>query len=282
MEERRTIVLNNGVEIDRIGLGFWELRGQEASDVLLEAAKAGYRRIDTAMYYGNEEAVGAGIRNCGVPREELFVASKLWHTDMCGGKQEEAFLRSLEQLGLEYLDLYYLHWPIGEVTESWRVLERLYEAGKIRAIGVCNFQPVHLQGLLAKANVCPAVNQIESNPCFQQNAAVEFCQREGITVEAWGPLGKGRDLSQPLLAELAAKYERTPAQLVLRWHLQRGMTAVPKSAHPERLRQNREVFDFVLEQKDMDAFRALDTGKSRRGYPPEFRFDSMCECAHEV
>ena len=193
--------------MDRVGLGFWEVRGAEAEKTLASAVEAGYRRIDTAMYYHNEEDVGAGIRACGIPRKELFVASKIWYTDMCGGRQEETFYKSLEALGLDYIDLYYLHWPLGEVTESWKVLERLYEAGKIRAIGVCNFQPAHLQKLLAKANVCPAVDQIESNPCFQQSQAVAFCQKEGIVPEAWGPLGKGKDLGEPLLLELAAKYE---------------------------------------------------------------------------
>lgn len=220
--------------MDRVGLGFWEVRGAEAEKTLASAVEAGYRRIDTAMYYHNEEDVGAGIRACGIPRKELFVASKIWYTDMCGGRQEETFYKSLEALGLDYIDLYYLHWPLGEVTESWKVLERLYEAGKIRAIGVCNFQPAHLQKLLAKANVCPAVDQIESNPCFQQSQAVAFCQKEGIVPEAWGPLGKGKDLGEPLLLELAAKYEKTPAQIVLRWHLQRGLTVIPKPVHPEQ------------------------------------------------
>ena len=187
--ESRTIKLNNGIEIDRVGLGFWEVRGAEAEKTLASAVEAGYRRIDTAMYYHNEEDVGVGIRVCGIPRKELFVASKIWYTDMCGGRQEETFYKSLEALGLDYIDLYYLHWPLGEVTESWKVLERLYEAGKIRAIGVCNFQPAHLQKLLAKANVCPAVDQIESNPCFQQSQAVAFCQKEGV---AAGGVGTAR------------------------------------------------------------------------------------------
>lgn len=273
MPECRTIKLNNGIEIDRVGLGFWEVRGAEAEKTLASAVEAGYRRIDTAMYYHNEEDVGAGIRACGIPRKDLFVASKIWYTDMCGGRQEETFYKSLEALGLDYIDLYYLHWPLGEVTESWKVLERLYEAGKIRAIGVCNFQPAHLQKLLAKANVCPAVDQIESNPCFQQSQAVAFCQKEGIVPEAWGPLGKGKDLGEPLLLELAAKYEKTPAQIVLRWHLQRGLTVIPKSVHPERQRQNLDVWDFTLEEADMEKMCTLDTGKSKRGYPAEFRFD---------
>ncbi|MDD3230463.1 MAG: aldo/keto reductase [Oscillospiraceae bacterium] len=277
MQEKTTVILNNGIEMERIGLGFWESRGQEASGALCHAVEAGYRKIDTAMYYGNEKDVGQGIKNCGLDRKELFVATKLWYTDMCEGRQEETFYKSLEDLGLEYADLYFLHWPIGEVTKSWRVLERLYEAGKARAIGVCNFQPLHLEKLLAKANVCPAVNQIESNPCFQQNGVVEFCQREGIVPEAWAPLGKGRDLSLPILGALAQKYEKTPAQIILRWQLQRGMSVIPKSVHPDRIRQNRAVFDFELEAKDMDAIYAQDTGKSKRGYPEEFHFDRICE-----
>ena len=159
------------------------------------------------------------------------------------------------------------------MAESWKVLERLYEAGKIRAIGVCNFQPAHLKELLAKANVCPAVDQIESNPCFQQSEAVSFCQKEGIVPEAWGPLGKGKDLGEPLLAQLAEKYEKTAAQIVLRWHLQRGLTVIPKSVHPERQRQNLDLYDFALEETDMERMKSLDTGKSKRGYPEGFRFD---------
>lgn len=277
MNDLKTIKLNNGLMIDRVGVGCWESRGQEATDAICHAVDAGYRRIDTAMYYENEKEVGEGIRHCGTDRGDLFVATKIWFTDMCEGRQEETFYKSLENLGLDYIDMYYLHWPIGEVTQSWRVLERLYEAGKIRAISICNFQQVHLKKLLAKANVCPAVNQIESNPRFQQNDIIEFCQKEGIVPEAWGPLGKGRDLGLPLLGELSQKYEKTPAQIILRWHLQRGLTVIPKSIHADRLRQNRDVFDFVLEEKDMQAIRELDTGITSRTPPKQYRFDSVCE-----
>lgn len=271
----KKVRLNNGIEIDRIGLGCWECRGDEAVNTIVHAVNAGYRRIDTAEYYKNETEVGEGIRNCGAKRSDLFVATKLWHTDMCAGRQEETFYKSLEKLGLDYIDMYFLHWPIGEVATSWRVLERLHEAGKIRTISVSNFQPIHLQKLLAKANVCPAVNQIESNPGFQQNAAVEFCLKEGIVPEAWGPLGKGRNLSEPLLLALAKKYEKSPAQIVLRWHLQRGLIMIPKSVHPERMTENRDVFDFELEPQDMDAVFTLETGVSKRGYPSEYRYDTV-------
>lgn len=277
MKIDKKITLNNGLEIDRVGLGCWESRGSEAVDSICHGVNAGYRRIDTAEYYKNEAEVGEGIRKCSVDRSELFVATKLWYTDMCEGRQEETFYRSLETLGLDYIDMYFLHWPVGEVTKSWRVLERLQEAGKIRTISVCNFQPVHLQKLLAKANICPAVNQIESNPHYQQNAAVEFCLKEGIVPEAWGPLGKGSDLSLLLLAELADKYGKTPAQIILRWHLQRGMTVIPKSIHPKRLAENIDVFDFELEEKDMDAIYTLETGVTKRGYPAEYRYDAVCE-----
>lgn len=277
MTEKRTVKLNNGVEIDRIGLGCWESRGQDAVDSIRSAVKVGYRRIDTAMYYKNEPDVGAGIRECGVDRRELFVASKIWFEDMRGGRQEETFYRSLEDLGLDYLDMYYLHWPIGEVTESWRVLERLYESGKVRAIGVCNFQKNHLEKLLLKANICPAINQIESNPRFQQNEVVEFCQKEGIVPEAWGPLGKGRDLGLPQLAVLAEKYGKSPAQIILRWHLQRGLTVIPKSIHEERLKENRDVFDFQLTPQDMDALYALDTGVTQRAAPEKYRWGEVSE-----
>lgn len=279
MRESKTVRLNNGIEMARIGLGCWESRGAEAVGSVVSAVAAGYRRIDTAMYYHNEREVGEGIRACGQPRDRLFVATKLWPTDMCDGRQEETFYQSLENLGLDYVDLYYLHWPMGEVTQSWRVLERLYEAGKVRAIGVCNFQRIHLELLLAKANVCPAVNQFESNPRFSQQELREFCQSEGIVPEAWGPLGKGRDLGLPLFAELSRKYEKTPAQIILRWHLQRGMTVVPKSVHESRLRENVDCFDFSLEEADMQAINALDTGASQRKAPEEYRYDAVCENA---
>lgn len=277
MSENRTVKLNNGIEVDRIGIGFWESRGQEAADAVRYAVEAGYRRIDTAEFYKNEREVGEGIKNCGIDRKELFVASKIWFTDMCEGRQEEMFYATLERLGLDYLDLYYLHWPIGEVTRSWRVLERLYEAGKVRSIGVCNFQKVHLEQLLAKANVCPAVNQIESNPRFQQSSIIELCHKEEIVPEAWGPLGKGRDIFLPLFAELAQKYGKTPAQIILRWHLQRGMNIIPKSIHEERIRENINVYDFELEEKDMAAIRALDTGVSGRKAPEPYHYDRICE-----
>lgn len=277
MKTEKTIQLNNGLAMDRIGLGCWESRGQEAVDAICAAVRCGYRRIDTAMYYKNEADVAEGIRRAGVPREELFVATKLWYEDMCDGRQEETFYRSLENLGLDYIDMYYLHWPMGEVTQSWRVLERLYEAGKIRAISICNFQRIHLEKLLLKANVCPAVNQIESNPRFAQNEIVEFCQREGIVPEAWGPLGKGRDLALPELETLASKYEKSAAQIILRWHLQRGLAVIPKSVHEERIRQNMDVFDFELEEKDMRIINALDTGVSRRAAPAPYRYDAVSE-----
>lgn len=275
MREQKTVKLNNGVLIDKIGLGCWEIAGNETARVVLDAVECGYRRIDTAAYYKNESDIGSAIRACNVARNELFVASKLWYEDMQKEKQEEAFYISLENLGLDYIDMYFLHWPIGEVSKSWRVLERLYEAGKIRAISVCNFQPAHLKKLLANANVCPAVNQIESNPRFQQNETVEFCLKEGITPEAWGPLGKGRDLSLPLLGTLAAKYEKTPAQIILRWHLQRDVLVIPKSVNKDRLHQNLNIFDFSLEEKDMDAIHTLDTGISLRSYPDKYRFDTI-------
>jgi diketogulonate reductase-like aldo/keto reductase len=277
MKIEKTIRLNNGIEMDRVGLGCWESRGAEAADAVSCALQLGYHRIDTAMYYGNEPDVGEGIRKSGIVRQEIFVATKLWYEDMCEGRQEETFYRSLENLGLDYIDMYYLHWPIGEVTQSWRVLERLYEAGKIRAISICNFQKPHLEKLLLKANVCPAVNQIESNPRFAQNEIVEFCQKEGIVPEAWGPLGKGRDLVLPELAALAEKYERSAAQIILRWHLQRGLTVIPKSVHEERIRQNREIFDFELEEKDMDLIHSLDTGISHRTPPAPYHYDTVSE-----
>ncbi len=268
MQKDNRILLNSGIEMDRIGMGCWESRGSDAVAAVGYAVRAGYRRIDTAAYYGNESEIGAGIRSCGVPREDLFIATKLWFTDM--NRAEEAFYQSLERLGLDYLDLYFLHWPIGDVKGAWRVLERLYEAGIIRSIGVSNFQQAHLEQLLAFANVCPAVDQFESNPRFAQGNLRKFCIKEGIVPEAWGPLGKGRDLTLPLIDGFSKKYEKTPAQIILRWHLQHGMTMVPKSVHEKRLKENLNIFDFTLEEADMRAIDSLDTGISTRNAPPEY------------
>ncbi len=270
MKLDRMVKLNNGIEMDRIGLGCWESRGQEAKDAVCYAVNAGYRRIDDAMYYENEREIGEGIRACGVPRDQLFIADKIWYTDMCDDRQEETFYKSLENLGLDYVDLYYLHWPIGEVKASWRVLEKLYEAGKVRAIAVCNFTPEQLRELISFANVCPCVNQFESNPRYQQDELRRFCLSEGIVPEAWGPFGKGRDLDLPLLTELAAKYEKTNAQIILRWHLERGMTVIPKSVHRDLLIENMDIWDFELEEKDVRAIDSLETGISHRTAPKEF------------
>lgn len=262
--------LHNGMELPMVGLGMWELFGEEAVQSMGWACEAGYRLFDTAAYYHNEKDVGRGIKACGVPRKELFITSKLYPCDMVEGRQETAFRQSLEDLGLEYLDLYLLHWPIGDVEESWRVLERLYEAGLVRAIGVSNFQPCHLDKLLRSARITPMVDQIETHPYLVQQGAVDYCLARGIAVEAWGPMGKGRELSDPAVLSIAEKHGRTPAQVVLRYHNQRGVVVIPKSKRRERIWENADIFGFALDPADMAALSALDRGKTTRFYPYEY------------
>jgi len=262
--------MNDGRRIPMLGLGMWQSNGQDAVNAVGWATEMGYRHIDTAMYYKNEEDVGQAIRKCEVPRSELFVVSKVWPSDMIGGRTREAFDRSLNALGLDYLDMFLLHWPIGDVAEAWDTLQRLQSDGKIRSIGVSNFAQVHLEELMKTAKVPPAVNQIESNPYFVQQQTIDYCHSCGIAVEAWGPLGKGKVLSDAVIAGLAHKYGKTPAQIILRWHFQRGVIAIPKSIHLERLQENMDIFNFELQEEDIAAVSSLDTGATSRYYPAEF------------
>lgn len=260
------ITLANGLQLPKVGMGLWDIRGAPGVQSIRWAIEAGYRLFDTAMYYQNEETVREGIR--GIPREELLITSKVWPNDMVHGRVEDAFHRHREALGLDYLDLFLLHWPIGEVNDSWRTLERLYRAGYVRAIGVSNFLPVHLQ--LLETEIPPMVNQLESRPYRVQQEAVGESLARGMAVEAWGPLGKGMELSDPVLVDLGEAYHRSPAQIILRWHLQRGLIVIPKSARRERLSENLALFDFTLSESDCAAIAALDRDQSQRFYPLEY------------
>lgn len=267
------LTLNNGVKIPQLGLGVWKASDDEAEFAVTCAIDNGYRLIDTAMVYGNERGVGRGIAASGVPRDELFVTTKLWNADQGYDSTLKAFEKSLENLGLDYVDMYLIHWPVPEhdkFVDTWKAFEKLYADGRIKAIGVSNFKPHHLQKLLAETEIVPVVNQIELHPRFTQKETREFCDAHDIRVESWSPIGgsKGDLLSSSLLVAVAEKYGKSPAQVVLRWHIQQGLIAIPKSVHEERIKQNIDVFDFELSEEDFAQIATLDTS-SRQGPDPD-------------
>ncbi|HAM28107.1 MAG TPA: oxidoreductase [Microbacteriaceae bacterium] len=258
------ISLNNGRSIPQVGLGTWPLTDAEVAPNIVTAVGAGYRHIDTAVKYGNEIGVGQGIRDSGIAREELFVTTKL-NGQYQGNDLAIAGLdASLKRLGLDYVDLLLIHWPVPKrdlYVSTWKTFEKLLESGKARSIGVSNFKPAHLDRLLAETDVVPAVNQIELNPYVTRAEQREYGTRHGIVTESWSPLGQGNELlAEPLLARLADKYGKTPGQVVLRWHIELGLVVIPKSARPERIRQNIDLFDFTLDPVDVAAISALDQG----------------------
>ena len=257
--------LNNGVAMPMLGFGVYQMTdAAECEAAVAEALRVGYRLIDTAAAYGNEEAVGRAIAKSAVPREELFVTTKLWLSDAGYEKTKRAFERSLARLQLDYLDLYLIHQPYGDVYGAWRAMEELYEAGRIRAIGVSNFQPDRVMDLIVHNRIVPAVNQIETHPFCQQTETAQFLRDNSVQIESWGPFAEGRNslFTDPVLSRIAAKHGRSVAQVVLRWLLQRGVVSIPKSVQPERIAENFHVFDFELDAEDMAAIAVLDTGKS--------------------
>jgi len=265
------VSLNNGVAMPQLGFGVFRVPEDDTVAAVLGAIESGYRSIDTASLYGNEAAVGRAVRSCGGPRGELFVTTKLWNDDQGHRSTLDAFDRSLARLGLDYVDLYLIHWPVparGAYLDTWRAFELIYASGRARAIGVSNFQPWHLQPILDGCGVVPAVNQVELHPALQQDAVRGFDRAHGIATEAWSPLAKGDVLADPVITALAAKYGRTPAQIVLRWHIELGNVVVPKSVTPSRIRENIDIFDFALTAEDMAGIRALDRG-ARTGPDPD-------------
>ena len=261
----QTTTLNNGVAMPMLGFGVYQMTdATECEACVAEALRVGYRLIDTAASYGNEEAVGRAIARSGIAREELFITTKLWLSDAGHEKTRLAFERSLARLQLDYLDLYLIHQPYSDVHGAWRAMEELYDAGRIRAIGVSNFQPDRIMDLMVHNRIVPAVNQIETHPFCQQAGTATFLRENGVQIESWGPFAEGRNdlFSSPVLADLAARHGRSIAQIVLRWLLQRGVVAIPKSVRPERMAENFHIFDFELDGADMAAIAALDTGKS--------------------
>ena len=256
------VVLNNGVEMPILGFGVYQVTDlEECERSVYEAIRAGYRLIDTAAAYQNEEAVGTAIQKNGVPREEIFVTTKLWIQDAGYESTKKAFERSLKRLQLDYLDLYLIHQPYGDVYGSWRAMEELYREGKIRAIGVSNFQPDRLMDLIIYNEVVPAINQIETHPFNQQIETQKFLQENNVQIESWGPFAEGKNniFGNELLLSIAEKYKKTVAQVILRWLTQRGVVVIPKSVRKERIVENFNIFDFELSPEDMDAIASLDT-----------------------
>lgn len=260
MDIKSAVTLNNQVKIPRLGLGVYKSQeGEEAYNSVKWAIEAGYRLIDTAKAYKNEVSVGRAIHDSGIPREEIFLTTKLWTDDMREDREEEAFYESLQKLGVQYLDLYLIHWPVNEkYAASWKIMEKLYKAGLIRAIGVCNFNPHHIDTLLETAEFIPVINQIELHPFLSQVEVSDFCRKKDIAVEAWSPLARGRLLDHPLITELAVSHEKTTAQIILRWHLQHGNIVIPKSTHKDRIISNLDVFDIELTEAEMAGIDALN------------------------
>jgi diketogulonate reductase-like aldo/keto reductase len=258
----KTIKLNNGVEIPILGFGVFQVTDAEICErSVLEALQTGYRLIDTAASYLNEEAVGRAIKGSGVPRDELFVTTKLWIQDAGYDRTKKAFEKSLQRLQLDYLDLYLIHQPFGDVYGSWRAMEELNREGRIRAIGISNFQPDRVMDLILHNEVVPAVNQIETHPFNQQIETQKFLQENNVQIESWGPFAEGKHniFQNELLLSIAGKYGKTVAQVILRWLTQRGVVVIPKSVRKERIVENFNIFDFELSAEDMDAIKALDT-----------------------
>lgn len=266
------IQLHNGIQMPQLGLGVWKAdNDQEVEQAIHWALDAGYRSIDTAMIYRNEEGVGRAVKAASVPREELFITTKLWNEDLRQRNAKQAFEDSLTRLGLDYLDLYLIHWPAGAYTEAWKVMEELYDAGKIRAIGVSNFMPEHLDELVSNARIKPMVNQIEYHPYLQQRATVEVCLANRIAVEAWSPLMQGHMNDVPLLQAIGKDHGKSAAQVILRWNLQKGVITIPKSTHQGRIQENISLFDFELSQEEVEQIDALDCDK--RFGPDPYNFD---------
>lgn len=258
-----TVALNNGVRMPRIGFGVFRIADEDVEPAVARAIECGYRSIDTASLYGNERGVGRAVARCGLPREDLFVTTKLWNDDQGRERAPGALRSSLDRLGLDYVDLYLIHWPKPSrnlFLETWLVLEQMYASGEARAIGVSNFQPSHLDVLSTHSDVVPATNQIELHPYLQQEQLRAYDTDHGIATVAWSPLGQARALQDPVIDEIARRYDRTPAQIILRWHLDCGNVVIPKSSSAARMQENLSVLDFILEVDDLAKVRSLDAG----------------------
>ncbi|EZH65523.1 glyoxal reductase [Bacillaceae bacterium JMAK1] len=265
------VTLNNGVNMHQLGFGVWKVENDKVIPAVERALEAGYRSLDTAKVYGNEAGVGQAIKNSGIKREELFITTKVWNSDHGYDETLQAFEASLERLGLDYVDLYLVHWPTPQFdnyVETYRALEHLYKEGKVKAIGVCNFEIEHLQRLLDECEVVPVLNQVECHPYLQQEELRAFCDQHNIYVEAWSPLNQGGDsLQDAAIVQIAEDVSRTPAQVILRWHLQQNRIVIPKSVTPARIVENLNVFDFELSDDQMKSINELNRNE-RQGFAP--------------
>ncbi|MDF9763116.1 diketogulonate reductase-like aldo/keto reductase [Peribacillus simplex] len=268
------ITLHNGVQMPQLGFGVFKVKnGNETVESVKKAIEVGYCAIDTAAIYGNEEGVGQAIRECGVPREKLFITSKVWNTEQGYETTLKAFDDSLNRLGLEYLDLYLIHWPgKDKYLETWRALEKLHKDGKVKSIGVSNFHVHHLENLLANSKVKPVVNQIELHPLLTQVEIREYCAKHEIKVESWSPLGRGNLLEEPTINHIAKKHGKSSAQVLIRWHLQNDLVVIPKSITPSRIEENAQVFDFSLSLNEMNQIDALNKNERFGSNPDELLF----------
>lgn len=267
------VTLNNGITMPQLGYGVWKVPNEEAVKPVEMALETGYRSIDTAKVYGNEEGVGKAIANSGIPREELFITTKVWNSDHGYENTLAAFDASLDRLGLDYVDLYLIHWPTpkyDEYIDTYKALEKLYADGRVRAIGVCNFEVEHLERLLEECEVVPVLNQVECHPYLQQKELREFCKKHDIFLEAYSPLMNGKDVLQDAtIQKIAEEKGKTPAQIILRWHLQSDIIVIPKSVTPSRIEENFELFDFELTDQEMAIIEELDRNLRIGSHPNE-------------
>ncbi|TMN22503.1 aldo/keto reductase [Lentibacillus cibarius] len=267
------VTLNNGLEMPQLGFGVWQVPDEEAEPAVAKAIETGYRSIDTAKVYENEHGVGRAIAKSGVAREELFITTKVWNSDQGYDATLKAFDASLERLGLDYVDLYLIHWPTPEFddyVDTYKAMEKLYHDGRVKAIGVCNFNTEHVQRLLDECDVVPVLNQVECHPYLQQNDLKAFCAKHNIFVEAWSPLMTGGEVLQDnVITKIAANHGKTPAQVIIRWHLQSNAIVIPKSVTPSRIEENFDVFDFELSADEMQQIGSLDRNQRKGPEPSE-------------